>query len=144
MNNDIQRLNDSDLSALIVAAMQEWQSRRGKAQPLPATNKPERQKASSAGAASGETPSASLEDNNERLKALYRALKLDDACIARAATLGGIETSRNRANSWMRATASRRVRAAQVQKRFVFISQAEFDAVLVGLGPMLDELDEQD
>lgn len=80
-------------------------------------------------------------NNNQRLKSLHSALKLTDADVARAATLGGIPTSRNRAKSWLRGRLSKREHGGSQQRRFIEISQDEFDAVLMGLGPMLDEAD---
>ncbi|MDX5979559.1 DUF1456 family protein [Vreelandella alkaliphila] len=80
-------------------------------------------------------------NNNQRLKHLHAALKLNDADIARAATLGGVPTSRNRAKSWLRGKSARRERDGSQQRRFIEISQDEFDAVLIGLRAMLDEAD---
>lgn len=80
-------------------------------------------------------------NNNERLKLLHSALLINDADIARAATLGGIPTSRNRAKSWLRGKAAVRKKASQHQRRFIEITQDEFDAFFLGLKQVLDEKD---
>lgn len=81
-------------------------------------------------------------DNNRRLKLLHGALLLTDADIARAVTLGGIPTSRNRAKSWLRGNRSTRVHSGAQQRRFVEITQEELDAFLIGLKPLMEELEQ--
>lgn len=78
-------------------------------------------------------------NNNQRLKLLHSALLLNDADIARAVTLGGIPTSRNRAKSWLRGKAAVRSHGGSQQRRFIEITQDELDAFFLGLKPMLDE-----
>tara|TARA_R110002051_G_scaffold53697_3_gene101020 strand:- start:4412 stop:4678 length:267 start_codon:yes stop_codon:yes gene_type:complete len=78
-------------------------------------------------------------NNNQRLKLLHSALLINDADIARAVTLGGIPTSRNRAKSWLRGKAAAREHNGQHQRRFIEITPDEFDAFLLGLRQMLDE-----
>lgn len=83
-------------------------------------------------------------NNNQRLKHLHAALRLTDKDLARAATLGGIATSRNKAKSWLRGKEANREHGGQKQRRFIAVTQDEFDAVMLGLKPMLDELEEDE
>lgn len=83
-------------------------------------------------------------DNNRRLKILAAAIRINDADIAQAATLGGIKTSRHRAQSWMRSQNAIREHQSKQERRFKPITEEEFDAVLLGLKGVLDEFESRD
>lgn len=80
-------------------------------------------------------------DNNRRLKLIHGALRLTDKDVARATTLGGVEVSRHKAKSWLRLKSSSRLREGRNQRRYIDMTQEQFDAFLIGLKPMLDELE---
>jgi len=90
--------------------------------------------------------SAQLSDT-DRLKLLVTALRLRRQEVARAATLGGINTSSSRADSWLRGSGAARERPGaygETRYRDREISAEEFDAVLLGLAAMLAEIEPTD
>jgi len=83
-------------------------------------------------------------DNNRRLKLIHGALRLNDKDVARAVTLGGVEVSRHKAKSWLRLKSTSRLREGRRQQRYIDMTQEQFDAFLIGLKPMLDEIDAEE
>lgn len=85
---------------------------------------------------------------NRRLKLIAAALDLQSQDVAQAITLGGIETSRNRAGEMMRSPGARKYSGGNGKdggrsvSRFKAMSEAEFDAFCVGLKPVVLSLDE--
>lgn len=79
---------------------------------------------------------------NRRLKLLAGALRLQRQDIARAATLGGIPTSNSAAHAWLSSPWAEKTGVhGQTLSKYRAMSEAEFDAVLVGLRQALDEAD---
>lgn len=81
--------------------------------------------------------------NNRRLKLISGALLLNRRDIARAVTNGGIKTSNNRADSWLRSGAAIETshRYSQKQREAYDMSDDEFDAFCVGLKSVVDDLE---
>lgn len=83
-------------------------------------------------------------NSSERLKVLAAALRLTRHDIARAATLGGVPTSINRADSCLRAANSTKRgqgKFGEPRRRATEFSDEEFDAVLLGLAGLLSEIE---
>lgn len=87
-------------------------------------------------------------DNNRRLKLIAGALRLERRDVARAVTLGGIETSNSRADGWLRATGSQKRKTGgappgQRERRDRVMTDAEFDAFCLGLRAIMEEVDNE-
>lgn len=79
---------------------------------------------------------------NRRLKLLAGALKLQRQDIAAAATIGGIDTTNSTVHAWLSSPQAEKTGAhGQTLSKYRAMSEAEFDAVLVGLRQALDEAD---
>lgn len=81
---------------------------------------------------------------NRRLKLVASALRLQREDVARATSLGGVPTSNSAAHAWLSAASATKLGAhGQVLRKNREMSEAEFDAFLVGLPKLLSEIDEQ-